>query len=67
MDNQISYFFLSQPGLTVHYLHLLFLVIQDIQLVGEIFNLATIFFILALIYRVGDNGNVNVKLAPFPS
>jgi hypothetical protein len=66
MDNQISYFFLSQPGLTVHYLHLLFRVIQDIQLVKK-YSTWPHFFMLALIYTVGDNGNVNVKLAPFPS
>ena len=63
MDNQIC--FIGQPGLTVHYLHLLFLVTQDIQLVK--FSTWPLFFMLALIYRVGDNGNVNVKLAPFPS
>jgi hypothetical protein len=58
MDNQMSYIFVSQTGLTVHYLHLLFLVIQE---------LVTNCFIIALIHRAEANGNVNVNLAPFPS
>jgi hypothetical protein len=42
MDNQISYFFLSQPGLTVHYLA--FTIPSNTgHTASEIFNLATIF------------------------